>query len=261
MLNMLTFKRNLLFVGSLALMLTVSACNGQLVMERVVTATPDPNVILITITPEGGEGTAAAVVAVTATPTAAGAVIASAPTAATTATLVAAGSIINATNTPVPPTPTLSPFPTETRQEIFIAQQSFEKGYMFWIQARGIVWVLIVNPTNPNVGEWYVYQDTFDEAVDKEDESIVAPDGNYAPKRGFGKLWRTTPGLRDALGWGITPEFGLNTDYRYQPGGYLDPKNTYVPGPGTHFITTLGKEVFALSEPDATGIARWQRVN
>jgi hypothetical protein len=273
-------NRKFLVAGVVGATLLLSACNGQLVIERVVTTTPDPNLMVVTVTPSNNQGnqdnqsaTSAPTTAPLSTPIPAAATtspagVAAAPTSAPATVTVrvtplppATGSVINASATPIPPTPTLSPFPTETRQEIFIAHQSFEKGYMFWVQARKIVWVLIANPTNPNVGEWYVYQDTFDEAVDKDDESIIAPDGKFVPKRGFGKLWRQTPGLRDALGWGITPEFGLNTEYKYQPGGYLDSNNQYVPGPGTHFITMLYKETFALSEPDQAGVARWQRVN
>jgi hypothetical protein len=246
--------RKHLSFAALCTMLLVSACNGQLVFERVITATPDPNLIVVTVTPADGSAEApTAAVAVAATPT---------PTPAA----------LEATTPPPPPPtitpiagkPTLSPFPTETKQEIYIAQQSFEKGYMIWIQARKIVWVLIQNPSNPNVGLWYVYQDSFDETVDQEDGSIVAPDGKFVPRRGFGKLWRLTPGLREALGWAITPEFALNTEYKYQPGGFLDQDNRYIPGPGTHFITTLYREVFALSEPDPAkpgSEPTWQRVN
>jgi hypothetical protein len=123
------------------------------------------------------------------------------------------------------------------------------------------MWVLIIDDSgNPNIGQWRVYQDTFQDGVDQEDTAITAPEGKYVPRRGFGKLWRTTPGLRDALGWGVTPEFALNTPYVYQPGGFLDNNGKYVQGPGKHFITTLGREVFALSESDESGIARWQRI-
>ncbi|MBX3085218.1 MAG: hypothetical protein KF716_26530 [Anaerolineae bacterium] len=247
--------RKLLGMTALVAGLLISGCNSQLVLERVVTATPNPNIVVITVTPADG----ATAEANTTTTTA----VAAAPTATpSTEPSVAATVQPTPTTIPIQSTPTLSPFPTETKQTIYIAQQSFEKGIIFWIQARKIMWVLIQDPSNPNVGQWFIYQDTFDETVDKDAE-LAPPSGLYAPRRGFGKLWTQTPGLRDALGWATTPEFGLNTEYKYQPGGYLDPNNQYVPGPGTHFITTLGREVYALSEPDPTNnkLATWQRVS
>lgn len=247
-------SRKLLGLTTLLAGLLISGCNSQLVLERVVTNTPDPNLVVITVTPAGAttEATAAATT-----------VVAVAPTDAPSATQPASTAQPTQPTASAQTTPTLSPFPTETKQTIFIAQESFEKGIIFWIQARDIMWVLIQDPSNPNVGQWFIYQNTFNESVDTEDTSIVAPDGLYAPRRGFGKLWRQTPGLRDALGWATTPEFGLNTEYKYQPGGYLDPNNQYVAGPGTHFITTLAKEVYALSEPDPSNNkpATWQRVS
>ena len=248
-------RKKLIGMTALLAGLLISGCNSQLVLERVVTNTPDPNIVVITVTPSDG--------ATAATP------------AATTAVLVASTAAPSATQPAAPTaqptqptasaqtTPTLSPFPTETKQTIFIAQESFENGIVFWIQARDIMWVLIQDPSNPNVGQWFIYQNTFDETVDKDDTTVAAPDGFYVPRRGFGKLWLQTPGLRDALGWATTPEFGLNTEYKYQPGGFLDTNNQYVPGPGTHFITTLAKEVYALSEPDPTTSkpATWQRVS
>lgn len=265
------YKRKMLLSLTLvSAALLLGACNGQLVLERVITTTPDPNQIIITATSQGTSSTDAetATVSQASTPTVGEAALIAttpAPVASNTAAATDAGtdtSAIPATVTVgAASTPTLSPFPTETRQEIYIAQMSFEHGYMFWIQARKIVWVLVADPSNPNVGDWYIYNDTFDETVDKDDPSIVAPDGKYVPRRGFGKLWSEVSGLRDALGWGVTPEFGLNTSYRYQPGGYLDSDNKYVQGPGTHFITTLYNEVYALSEPESGGVGRWQRVS
>ncbi|MBX3062918.1 MAG: hypothetical protein U0528_13435 [Anaerolineae bacterium] len=265
-------RKMLLSLTLVGAALLLGACNGQLVLERVITTTPDPNQIIITATPQGAASTEAetATVAQASTPTVGEAALVAttpAPVASASNTAEATGSGSGASAIPATvtvgaaSTPTLSPFPTETRQEIYIAQMSFEHGYMFWIQARKIVWVLVADSSNPNVGDWYIYNDTFDETVDKDDPSIVAPDGKYVPRRGFGKLWLEVSGLRDALGWGVTPEFGLNTSYRYQPGGYLDSDNKYVQGPGTHFITTLYNEVYALSEPESGGVGRWQRVS
>lgn len=253
--------------------LLIAGCNGQLVYERVVTSTPDPNSIVITVTPAINGPSVTDTAPATIAPTATTASVPPTPSVALPATqdvVVSTPTGLSATLGPlgtdpsIPTTlpPTLSAFPTETRQTIYIAQQSFERGIAFWIQSRRIFWVLVVtDPSNPNVGEWRIYPDTFQEGVDQEDPSIVAPgEQQFVPQRGFGKIWRNVPGLRDALGWALTPEFALNTDYVYQPGGYLKPEGSYVQGPGKHFITTLYKEIYALSEGDTNGLARWQRI-
>jgi hypothetical protein len=158
-------------------------------------------------------------------------------------------------------TPTLGAFPTETRAQLYIAQQDFEHGYMYWISTQKAVWVLITSPNNPNSGEWRIYNDTFADGELEVDPNLNPPsDKLYQPRRGFGKLWRETPGLRDALGWATTPEFALNTTYVYQPGGFLDKDGKYILGPGKHFLTNLGRQIFVFYE-SAAGSMRWERVN
>lgn len=50
----------------------------------------------------------------------------------------------------------------------------------------------------------------------ESDPSIVPPAGLYQPIRGFGKLWRTNPHVRDGLGWAIAPEQGFHTQWQMQ---------------------------------------------
>ncbi|MFQ3536383.1 MAG: hypothetical protein SNJ58_10945 [Aggregatilineales bacterium] len=222
-------------------LVSVAACGlppMQLVV--IISPTPDPNTILITVTPPPSTTN------VTSTP----------PPMTTQPPTLA-----QAPEAPLPSlTPTLSAFPTETRAQLFIAQQDFQNGYMFWISTRKIIWVLITTPGNPNTGEWRIYPDTYAEGEPEFDPNLIPPSESlFQPRRGFGKLWRTTPGLREVLGWATTPEFALNTSYVYQPGGFIDANGNWVPGPGKHFITTLGRQTFALIE-SAEGFGRWERV-
>ena len=236
----------------IALLLTFVAMAGcsvppmQLVV--IISPTPDPNTIVITVTPPP----AAAVPTDTAQP----------PELIATATpLQTSAPVVQPVESPLPSlTPTLNAFPTETRAQLFIAQQDFQNGYMFWISTRKVIWVLLTTPGNPNTGEWRIYPDTFLDGEPEFDPNLIPPSESlYQPRRGFGKLWRTTPGLREALGWATTPEFALNTSYVYQPGGFIGSDGKWVPGPGKHFITTLGRQVFALIE-SAEGFGRWERV-
>lgn len=234
-------------VGVAALIL--ASCGGlpPINVVVVVTATPDPNTIVITVTPAPPTNPPPATNTTTPEPATAAPTLPPPPAA---------------TNTVEPPTPTLSAFPTETRAQIYIAHQDFQNGYMIWISTTTpkVVWVLIKSPDNPNQGEWRIYQDTYADGEPEVDANLTPPSADmYQPRRGFGKLWRETPGLRDALGWATTPEFALNTPYVYQPGGTVDAAGQYIPGPGKHFITTLGRQTFALIE-SPTGFGRWERV-
>ncbi len=239
-------------------------------VPMIITATPDPRLLVITVTPTGGatvttqSGPVVSPLPPTATPASPSATPPALPTATQT---LPPPVTVAPTNTPPPPlpssiatTPQLSAFPTETRGQLYIVQEDFERGYMFWISNLKVIWVLFVSPTNPNEGEWRAYPDSFVEGEPEVDPNLTPPGPNkFQPRRGFGKLWRETPGLKDALGWATTPEFNLTTNYVYQPGGYLDPGGKYIAGPGTHFMMTLSRQIFALTESE-TGVGKWRRV-
>lgn len=149
-------------------------------------------------------------------------------------------------------TATPNAFPTETVAQIQVAEQVFENGRMFWLQPVSEIWVMVIDEEGE--GRWMRYKDTFAENDDAEiDPSIVAPEGKIQPERGFGKLWRENPDVRDALGWAITPEFGYISEYEYHPGG--DVRNErFVPGPGYHIVLSLNSEAFCFMEETST----WQ---
>src|SRR5258708_7393982 len=226
----------------------------------VVTGTPDPRVIQVTVTPPNSPA-AASPSPIDANSTG--------PTAQANTPAPSSVTIVPATSVPGP-TATLSNFPTEVHASLYIAQQDFEHGFMFWISSTKAIWVLYTSPSNPNAGEWQSYPDTFLEGTDPEtDASLVPPTNFFAPRRGFLKLWKNTQGLRDALGCATTPEFALNTSYVYQAGGSLDSNGQYHRGPGKHFITSLSRQTFSLSEPEivdnngtqtVAARAKWQRV-
>ncbi|MCB9453412.1 MAG: hypothetical protein H6672_18425 [Anaerolineaceae bacterium] len=207
---------------ALILMMLITACQGppptQIVL--VVTATPT--------TPE----TASAAEAVTATST----------------------EVVVNTQPPTNPTmtPTLDPMPTPIFNRIQVAEQVFEHGRMFWVQPRKQIWVMI--ESGPKQGTWEVYDDTFEDGEPETDPSIVAPDGMLQPERGFGKLWRTVPAVREALGWAVTPEFGYVSNYEYHYGGSVNAQGEYVPGPGYHVLYSLYDERFVFNEADGTWV-------
>jgi len=240
-----------LLVGLFLVIAVITACQG-----------PPPTVIYIVIspTPDGTE-VASNQNASTPEPTELVAIL---PTAtlehpSSTATLENTHTptrVPTITNTPLPPTagPTDLPanFPTPVIAPIHLAEQLFEHGRMFWIGPIKQIWVMKI--TGEGHGTWEVYQDTFVDGEPENDPSLVPPEGRYQPQRGFGKLWRESPGLRDALGWGVTPEFGYVSHYEYHAGGSMDASGNYVKGPGYHILFSLAGEKFRFNEADGT----WQ---
>ena len=84
--------------------------------------------------------------------------------------------------------------------------------------------------------------------------SLTPPAGLLQPDRGFGKLWREVPEVRDMLGWAVTPEFGYTSAYEYHAGGSVDANGEFTPGPGYHILYSLYGERFRFNEADGT----WQ---
>lgn len=148
--------------------------------------------------------------------------------------------------------PTAPPMPTALVSQIQVAEQQFENGRMFWLQPTQEIWVLVNASGATDHGQWLVFEDLFVEGEVEIDPELTPPASLIQPRRGFGKLWRTNPELRDAVGWALTPEFGFVTNYEYRPGGYLDSTGKYVPGPGVHVLNSLGNQAFAIEERDNT---------
>lgn len=154
----------------------------------------------------------------------------------------------------VSPTPRPEVFPTDTFAEVAIAEQVFEHGRMFWIRHTRQIWVMVDDP-DPAIpgGDWYCFNDTFQEGDQEIDTDLIPPEGFLQPRRGFGQLWRTHPELKEPMGWAITPEFELTSRYTYIAGGYVDNSGVYIPGPGEHRLTTLDEWSISFFEREIRG--------
>ena len=171
--------------------------------------------------------------------------IATADSLAATATAISAATEAAPTATPTI-TPTPDPFPETIVGSIYVAEQQFEDGWMFWLQPNSQVWVLTVADDGQNV--WSVYDDTFVEGEAESDPQILPPEGRFQPVRGFGKLWRENPEVRLATGWAIGVEWGHTSRYEYHHGGYVNDANEYVPGPGYHQVESLNGDTVLFIE-------------
>lgn len=220
-----------LFLVSLLLMLLAAACGNPTVVYVVVTATPETTADsqIVTAPTETATPEAAPTTAPTAT---------TEPTESTTLVPTSSGP------TPLPPD-----FPTPYITQVQVAEQLFERGRMYWVQHARQIWVLHI--TSEGRGDWFVYDDTFAEGEPETDPNLVPPAGRLQPTRGFGKLWREVPGLRDMLGWAVQPEVGYISRYEYRVTDQMDAQgNRY----GYHVIYSLGGEQFRFNEIDST----WQ---
>ncbi len=92
--------------------------------------------------------------------------------------------------------------PTDVEKGIWSAEQTFQNGYMFWREDTRRIYALFDDHT------WQLFTDTWEEGDPEYDPNIVPPSGFYQPKRGFGKVWREQPGVREGLGWATKEERG-----------------------------------------------------
>lgn len=93
--------------------------------------------------------------------------------------------------------------PITTDANIITAVQSFERGMMLYLAEQpSVIYVMYNN------GEFRRYADTWVEGVDPDSGGETPPVGLLAPVRGFGKVWRENPEVRDGLGWAVSEEAG-----------------------------------------------------
>jgi hypothetical protein len=127
----------------------------------------------------------------------------------------------------VAPVRTLLGCPGPVMRDVQAAEQFFERGSMVYHA-----------PTSPKVpvGQIYVVfggtparylstTDTWAEGV-PETAGLTPPPGLREPKRGFGLVWRETPGVRDRLGWATRPERAERATLQFFQNGLM----VWLPG-------------------------------
>lgn len=97
--------------------------------------------------------------------------------------------------------------PTAPEVETDLAEQSFERGRMFWIGSQGRIHLLLSD------GRYFWRGDAWVGPAEYAC-SAAPPAGLVQPKRGFGLIWCSESGLRDLIGWGLEDEWGYQTLYQ-----------------------------------------------
>ncbi len=237
-------QRTVIVVAMLLLALALAACGDD----------PPPTQIVIVISPTPSDGPATIPASETSSPEPMAVVLTSTPDESPDSAPSPASTRAPA-DTPLPlVTGTLRPagFPTDVIAPVPIAEQVFEHGRMFWIRDTQEIWVMQAADDDPNRGDWFCYNDTFTDGEAEVDPNLIPPEGTFQPRRGFGKLWRDHSDIRDGLGWALTPEFELTSNYRYVHGGTIS-DGEYIAGPGEHRLSTLYNENISFFEGDIRG--------
>jgi hypothetical protein len=135
-------------------------------------------------------------------------------------------------------TPAPAPCPREAAVETAAAEQPFTGGLMIWLEAHDAIYILYPG------GAWQRFADTWSAAEAEGDPALAPPDGLYQPVRGFGKVWREQPEVREALGWATSPELGFTSQVQ---------RPVSAAGEQVTFVQTFNGQVYYLYEvePDS----------
>lgn len=98
-----------------------------------------------------------------------------------------------------------------TYRDVALAEQYFERGVMLYAalplsDSDGSGRIHAVRST-PLPVQYTLYADAWREGQ-PESGDAQSPAGLLEPRRGFGKVWRENPAVRDQLGWATQPEYG-----------------------------------------------------
>lgn len=222
------------FIVTLFIIFFVAACQGPPPTQIILVVTATPEQIMPSPGPINGTATT--------------------PVAEATADITPTDDTKPTLTPTATPSPTPDVFPTTVKSQIQVAEQRFQNGRMFWLQPVDQIWVLAQDETGKKT--WLVYDNTFREGQAESDPSLTPPANFHQPIRGFGKLWRENPEIRQTLGWALEPELGHVTTYEYHAGGTVTQDNEYIPAPGYHLITSLFGDIYKFNESDLT----WERV-
>lgn len=159
--------------------------------------------------------------------------------------------------------------PTPYVCQASVIEQSFERGFMFWVgrsttekcqtdhsfePGSGEIWVAIFDESRQH-GKWLIFVDDWNEQSDPASDPTLTPPANTSqPVRGFGKVWRErlTDQERQELGWATGIELPYTKEYRYEGSGFINAEGEFIARPGRHIIFGLAGDSFSFDETTQT---------
>lgn len=132
--------------------------------------------------------------------------------------------------------------PVSAPAAVFAVYQPFERGGLLWFSDTGLIYVLRED------GGVQVAADTYEEG--QLETALTAPDGLYAPIRGFRLVWDALGGAEGVLGWGTAAEGGF--DALRQPAG----RQSY-----TTYVRITPQLTIALTVLPGSAAGYWTQVN
>lgn len=124
------------------------------------------------------------------------------------------------------------------------AEQVFEHGRVMWFKEIPAASSRSGEKEGPHIyvlyddGHAERFEDTWTEDEADRDPNLAPPQGLYQPVRGFGKVWRNEPGVRERLGWALAPERAFEGAFQL---GWMP---RYLAGPA--YLGTTEKRVIVL---------------
>jgi YVTN family beta-propeller protein len=101
-----------------------------------------------------------------------------------------------------------------------MAEQTFERGFMVWREADRTIFVFYDD------GVWRSTHDDWQDGMPELGCEASAPSGLQQPKRGFGLVWCTGPGVKEGLGWAVVEEQGQTNEWQTFDNGQM----MFLPG-------------------------------
>jgi len=105
--------------------------------------------------------------------------------------------------------------PSDELRSGFVAEQPFERGYMVWREADHTIFVFYDD------GVWFGALDRWQEGMAELSCQAAAPSGLQQPKRGFGLVWCSGPGVKEGLGWALGEEQGQTDEWQAFENGQM----------------------------------------
>lgn len=131
--------------------------------------------------------------------------------------------------------------PREAAVTVPAAGQYFEHGFMVWSGDMQTISVFYQDGSD----YFSTFRDTWQEGMPESDPDLTPPTGLHQPVRGFGLVWRESPGIttetvREHIGWALYQEFGYTLTRQCSDGGSVP--TCYQIGPDGSIIAMRGTQ-------------------